>query len=114
MRDEYQARHLITIPRSSAYKVTRFLKRPMDRLLFEPCARCLVRNGRDDARACSDKNAPRAPMSLALVLYRHAQHGGVPQITVMFCALVASTAMAVRMDPEDLHDIIGDNKRLPG
>ena len=28
------------------------------------------------------------------------------QVTVMFCDLVGSTAMSVRMDPEDLHEII--------
>ena len=29
------------------------------------------------------------------------------QLTVMFCDLVGSTAMAARMDPEDLRDVIG-------
>ena len=30
------------------------------------------------------------------------------QLTVMFCDLVGSTALATRFDPEDLRDLIGD------
>src|SRR3954463_13364796 len=30
------------------------------------------------------------------------------QLTVMFCDLVGSTALASRLDPEDLHELIGD------
>src|ERR1700730_7182748 len=33
------------------------------------------------------------------------------QLTVMFCDLVGSTALATRFDPEDLRDLIGDYHR---
>jgi hypothetical protein len=33
------------------------------------------------------------------------------QLTVMFCALVGSTALSTRYDPEDLRELIGDYHR---
>src|SRR5215472_11083186 len=33
------------------------------------------------------------------------------QLTVLFCDLVGSTALAARLDPEDLHEIIGGYHR---
>jgi hypothetical protein len=35
------------------------------------------------------------------------------QLTVMFCDLVGSTALAARLDPEDLREVIGAYHRAP-
>jgi class 3 adenylate cyclase/tetratricopeptide (TPR) repeat protein len=45
------------------------------------------------------------PLGLDAPLSRRS-NGSIRQLTVMFCDLVGSTALAGRLDPEDFHDII--------
>src|SRR5260221_9607439 len=62
------------------------------------CPGCGARGGPASAPASlSPAAAPPAPMSSAE--RRH--------LTVMFCDLLGSTALASRLDPEDLREVIG-------
>ncbi len=56
------------------------------------------------AIAARSEGATKAPPAPAAAAVREAERR---QVTVMFCDLVGSTALSVRLDPEDLREVIG-------
>jgi len=54
--------------------------------------------------AAGSETAPVPPADVAAIAPSGAERR---QLTVMFCDLVGSTALAMRLDPEDLRDVIG-------
>ena len=60
------------------------------------CASCAAQNP-EGKRFCGECGAPLRPAAPVAELR---------QITVMFCDLVGSTALAEQLDPEDLRDIL--------
>jgi class 3 adenylate cyclase/predicted ATPase len=55
---------------------------------------------------------PRAPVRLAPTDVR--SEGERRQVTIVFCDLVGSTALATRLDPEDMREVIGAFQRACG
>src|ERR1700726_3040894 len=56
-------------------------------------------------------HAPLAPHFPAVTEARQQDAAERRQLTVMFCALVGSTTLSARLDPEDLREIIGAYQR---
>src|SRR5580704_13308374 len=75
-----------------------------------PCPACGFEN-EPTARFCGGCGTPLAQMAASASVSASprlpADSGERRQLTVMFCDLVGSTALASRLDPEDLRELIG-------
>src|SRR5919112_3808043 len=82
------------------------------------CPSCAASN-RPGAKFCAKCGSKLAPDPSAVISTASPVPQAFPstspaerrQLTVMFCDLVGSTALASRLDPEDLRTIIGDYQR---
>src|SRR5438874_11642148 len=78
--------------------------------LPSPCLACGFEN-EPAARFCGGCGKPigetAAPASPALTASPRSDGAERRQLTVMFCDLVGSTALASQLDPEDLREVIG-------
>src|SRR5215472_4770600 len=78
--------------------------------LPSPCPACGFEN-EPPARFCGGSGKPvgeaAAPAPPAPSLPTRTDAAERRQLTVMFCDLVGSTALAARLDPEDLREVIG-------
>jgi class 3 adenylate cyclase len=72
-----------------------------------PCPSCGSRNP-SNAKFCGDCGAKLEAAAMARPATASAERR---QLTVMFCDLVGSTALASRLDPEDLREVIGAYQR---
>jgi class 3 adenylate cyclase/predicted ATPase len=79
--------------------------------LPSPCPACGFEN-EATAKFCGGCGKPigevATPAPATTVPQPRADSAERRQLTVMFCDLVGSTALASRLDPEDLRDVIGD------
>ena len=79
-----------------------------------PCPACGFEN-EPTARFCGGCGTPLAQMAASASVSASprlpADSGERRQLTVMFCDLVGSTALASRLDPEDLRELIGVYRR---
>jgi hypothetical protein len=75
-----------------------------------PCPACSFEN-EPATRFCGGCGRPlgetAAPTPPAVSPPPHTDGAELRQLTVMFCDLVGSTALASRLDPEDLREVIG-------
>jgi predicted ATPase/class 3 adenylate cyclase len=60
----------------------------------------------DGGKACARCGAPMAGASLSPAIVPSTSLAERRQLTVMFCDLVGSTALSVRLDPEDLREVM--------
>jgi class 3 adenylate cyclase/tetratricopeptide (TPR) repeat protein len=78
--------------------------------LPQPCATCDFEN-EPTAKFCGGCGRPIAEVAVSTLVSAPAFSRGDGaerrQLTVMFCDLVSSTALASRLDPEDLREVIG-------
>jgi class 3 adenylate cyclase len=66
-----------------------------------------------DAIAALGASAPTAAVRMGVSAASAPADAERRQLTVMFCDLVGSTALAARLDPEELRELIGATSR-PG
>ena len=60
----------------------------------------------DGSKVCGQCGAPMAGASLSPAIVPSMSSAERRQLTVMFCDLVGSTALSVRLDPEDLREVM--------
>src|SRR5690349_10215241 len=76
--------------------------------LGKTCSKCAVENARE-AKFCSQCGAPLNPppeRGAESERRAHALAGERRHLTVLFCDLVGSTALAAQLDPEEWREIV--------
>ena len=85
--------------------------------LTDACPACEFANY-PDAKFCGGCGKALSPTAISPDKHRVRKHEALGaerrQLTVMFCDLVGSTALAERLDPEDLREVIRDYQNLAG